>query len=163
MSKHFPRIVSCALLFAGVLTLISCGKPAGSSTDTAQDDPVRSLGSIELVARLVEIPEGAIFQRDLYDYATILKYEVLSVQRGSVEKGATIYVGHYNPWKPRGEAADARAKEIGGKVQRFRAGDVHHMALELPMDDHFMGGVVDKYFGQRSGPAYWGVWTNPGK
>jgi hypothetical protein len=23
-----------------------------------------------------------------------------------------------------------------------------------------MGGIVDKYFGKHSGPAYWAVWTN---
>ena len=118
------------------------------------------MGSVEVTARLVEIPDGAIFQRELYDYATILKYEVVSVHRGAVEKGATIYVGHYDPWKPRAEAADKRVKNIGGTLRQFRAGQLHRMALETPMDDHFMGGIVDKYFGKHSGPSYWAVWTN---
>jgi len=82
------------------------------------------------------------------------------VHRGAVEKSATIYVGHYNPWKPRVEAADKRAKGIGGTLKGFRAGQLHRMALETPMDDHFMGGIVDKYFGKHDGPAYWAVWTN---
>jgi hypothetical protein len=34
------------------------------------------------------------------------------------------------------------------------------MALETPMDDHYMGGIVDKYFGKHEGPEYWAVWTN---
>ena len=118
------------------------------------------MGSVEVTARLVEIPDGAIFQRELYDYATILKYEVVSVHRGAVEKGATIYVGHYDPWKPRAEAADKRVKNIGGTLRQFRAGQLHRMALETPMDDHFMGGIVDKHFGKHSGPSYWAVWTN---
>ncbi len=106
------------------------------------------------------MPEGAIFHRDLYDYATILKYEVVTVHRGDVPQGAVIYVGHYDPWKPRSEAADKRAKNVGGNLQQFRAGDLHRMALEVPMDDHFMGGIVDKYFGQHEAPVYWAMWTN---
>ena len=107
----------------------------------------------------VEVPEGAIFKRDLYDYATILKYQVLKVHRGEV-KGDTIYVGHYNPWKPRSEAADRRVKEVGGNLRQFQAGQVHRMALETPIEDHFMGGIVNKYFGQVTNTIYWAVWTN---
>ena len=149
-----------AVLVLAVLALTSCDKPSGGSANAGEDAQVNSLGTVEVTARLVEIPDGAIFQRDLYDYATILKYEVLAVQRGAVEKGATIYVGHYNPWKPRAEAADKRAKNIGGTLKQFRAGQLHRMALETPMDDHFMGGIVDKYFGKHDGPSYWAVWTN---
>lgn len=119
-----------------------------------------SRGTAEVTAKLVEIPEGAIFQRDLYDYATILKYEVVAVHRGEIEKGSTIYVGHYNPWKPRAEAADKRAPDIGGDLRQFRAGQVQRMALEAPIDDFFLGGIVNKYFGQATEPIYWAVWTN---
>jgi len=34
------------------------------------------------------------------------------------------------------------------------------MALEAPIDDYFMGGIVNKYFGQSTEPIYWAVWTN---
>jgi len=71
-----------------------------------------------------------------------------------------IHVGQYNPFKPRSEAADQRVKDIGGDLKTFRAGQTHHMALEVPIDDHFMGGLVNKYFNQVSGPIYWAVWTN---
>ena len=71
------------------------------------DPELAKRGSIEVTAKLVEIPEGAIFERELYNYATVLKYQVLEVHRGKV-KGQTIYVGHYNPFKPRSEAADRR-------------------------------------------------------
>ena len=107
----------------------------------------------------LKIPQGAIFKRDLYDYATILKYRVLKVQRGQVQ-GETIYVGHYNPWKPRSEAADARVKNIGGTLRKFAAGQVHHLALDAPIEDCFMGGIVNKYFGQTTGPLYWALWTD---
>jgi hypothetical protein len=116
-------------------------------------------GSIELTARLVEVPDGAIFKRELYDYATVLKYDVIEVHRGKVE-GQTIFVGHYNPFKPRAEAADQRVAKIGGNLKSFRAGQVHRLGLEVPIDDHFMGGLVNKYFGQETGPIYWAVETN---
>ncbi len=111
------------------------------------DAAVQSRGTVEVTARLAEVPEGAIIQRELYHYATILKYEVVAVHRGAVEKGAAIYVGHYDPWRPRAEAADKKVKDIGGTLRRFSAGALHRMALETPMDDHYLGGIVDKYFG----------------
>jgi hypothetical protein len=150
---------SAALLLAALALALS-DKRSSASSSAGEDAQVKSLGNVEVTARLVEIPDGAIFQRDLYDYATILKYQVVAVHRGVVEKDATIYVGQYNPWKSRAEAADKRAKGIGGTLRQFRAGQLHRMALETPMDDHFMGGIVDKYFGKHSGPAYWAVWTN---
>jgi hypothetical protein len=146
---------------ATMLLIISCGqRPAGTTTDTA-DPQLTTNGTIEVTAKLLEVPEGAIFKRDLYDYATILKYEVVQVHRGQVATN-TLFVGHYNPWKARAEAADKRVKSIGGKLRQFRAGDTHRMALDVPIDDHFMGGIVNKYFGQETGPLFWAVWTNPG-
>ena len=50
--------------------------------------------------------------------------------------------------------------EIGGDLKTFRAGQVHRMALEGSIDDHYMGGIVNKYFGQDTEPIYWAVWTN---
>lgn len=147
-------IRSHALLAA--LALAACQKAAAP----AGDPQLAAHGSIEVTARLLEIPEGAIFQRDLYDYATILKYEVLTVHRGALAKGDVIYVGHYNPWKPRAEAADKRVKVLGGTLRQFRAGAVHRLALEPSIDEQYMGGIVDKYFGQHTTPAYWALWTN---
>jgi hypothetical protein len=150
-----------ALLVAGVV-MAGCEKKAGGPAATAEDPQLAARGTVEVTARLVEIPEGAIFKRDLYDYATILKYQVLKVHRGEI-KGDAFYVGHYDPWKPRGEAADRRVKNIGGALRQFQAGQVHRMALEVPIDDHFMGGIVNKYFGKETGPIYWAVWTNPAR
>ena len=133
-----------------------------SGTAATNDRNVTTRGTYEVSARLVEIPPGAIFERDLYNYATVLKYEVLKVHRGELPS-KTIFVGHYNPWKARSEAADRRVKDVGGTVERFVAGQVHRMALEAPIDDHFMGGIVNKYFGQETGPLYWAVWTNRGE
>jgi len=153
-------LVFCALGAASCACHSSSqhGPPADASR-ASQDEQIGRLGTIEVTARLVEVPDGAIFKRELYNYATVLKYEVLEVHRGEVES-KTILVGHYNPFKPRAEAADQRVPEIGGNLKEFRAGDIHRMALESSIDDHYMGGIVNKYFGRESGPIYWAVWTN---
>ena len=137
----------------------SCGEGPDPARAAATDPHLTTNGTVEVTARLVEIPEGAIFKRDLYDYATILKYRVLKVHRGTLD-GDTLYVGHYNPWKPRAEAADKRAPNIGGNVRRFQAGQTYRMALEVPIEDHFMGGIVNKYFGQTTNALCWAVWTD---
>jgi hypothetical protein len=152
-------VATCLGLAFALSVLSSCRqKPTGASAGTS-DPHLSTNGTVEVTAQLVEIPEGAIFKRDLYDYATILKYQVLKVQRGKVE-GDSLYVGHYNPWKPRAEAADKRAPGVGGNLRQFQAGQVHHLALEVPIEDHFMGGIVNKYFGRTTHTLYWAVWTN---
>ena len=60
----------------------------------------------------------------------------------------------------RAAAADAKAPGIGGDVRAFVAGDRHHLALAVPLDDHYMGGLVDKYFGRRPALAYWALRTD---
>ena len=126
--------------------------------ETGEDPKVTTLGGIEVTARLEEI-RGELRNDPLYDYAHVMKYKVLQVHRGQVDK-ETIYVGHYNPAKPRDKAADARVREIGGNVTQFRVGDVHRMALEVPIDNYFMGGIINKYFGEINDPVYWAIWTN---
>jgi hypothetical protein len=153
------------VLSLGVALLLAstgCEQKPAATAPPAADPQLATRGSIQVTAQLVEIPEGAIFKRDLYDYATVLKYKVLKVERGEV-KGEHIYVAQYNPFKPRSEAADARVKDIGGNLQQFEAGQVHQLALEVPVEDHFMGGLVNKYFGTTSDPIYWAVWTNLGR
>ncbi len=49
---------------------------------------------------------------------------------------------------------------IGGNLVKFQAGQFHRMALESSIDDHYLGGIINKYFGQHDGPIYWAVWTN---
>jgi hypothetical protein len=157
MSLRTKRTV-VGSLFVGVgLMAAAC---ANRREGAASSDPeLAKRGSIEVTARLVEIPEGAIFQRELYNYATVLKYQVLEVHRGNV-KGETIYVGHYNPFKPRSEASDRRVHDIGGNLRSFRDGQVHRMALEDSMLDRFTGGILNKYSGEDTDPIYWAVWTN---
>lgn len=143
------------LYLSGLLALclftVACGPPP------AMDREVTTLGSAEVSAQLLEIP-GPFPANDLYNYAYILKYRVISVHRGQVE-GPEIFVAHYNPLKPRPKAADEFSGQLGGHLQRFRAGEVHRMALQAPLDQYWMGGVIDKYHREKS-QRYWAVWTN---
>jgi len=120
---------------------------------------VHELGHVEVTARLVDIA-GPFPPNDLYDYAYVMKYEVRQVHRGEAPQ-KDLYVGHYNPLKPRAGAADDRSGEIGGNVSAFYLGDVHRMALEAPLEDLFMGGIINEYFveGQEQ-TIYWAWWTD---
>ncbi|MCX5646138.1 MAG: hypothetical protein NTZ17_15870 [Phycisphaerae bacterium] len=151
------KVVLVMTLSLALLLSASCAKKP-QTADTGADAKVTTLGSIEVTAQLEEIP-GEVRNDPLYDYAHVMKYKVLQVQRGKVDKD-TIYVGHYNPAKPRDAIADARVPQIGGNVKQFRVGDVHRMALEVPIDDYYMGGIINKYFGQVNDPIYWAIWTN---
>ncbi len=151
-------VFGTAFLLTGMF-VAGCARNAEGPPAAGEEDRVTTQGSIEVTARLVEVPEGAIFQRDLYNYATVLKYQVLNVHRGRIVED-TIFVGHYNPFKSRREAADRHVADIGGNLKSFEAGQIHRMALEVPIDDHYMGGIVNKYFRQDAGPIYWAVWVD---
>jgi hypothetical protein len=142
----------------GVLMLMSCCGSCRQQKDTGTDAKVTTLGSVEVTAQLVEI-RGTFPPNNLYDYVYVLKYRVLETHRGKVD-GDTILVGQYNPLKPRAQAADAKSGEIGGTLKKFVAGDVHRMALEIPLDDYYMGPMINKYHGEDKSPLYWAVWTN---
>jgi hypothetical protein len=159
MGLRTRRTIVESLLLAGSLMAAACAQRREGAAGQGGDFELSKRGSIEVTAQLVEIPEGAIFERHLYNYATVLKYEVLAVHRGNV-KGQTIYVGHYNPFKPRSEAADRRVPDVGGTLKSFRAGQVHRMALEDSMLDHFTGGILNLYSAEDTDPIYWAVWTN---
>lgn len=147
------RKVMLPLLLVG-LFCVSCAK----KPDTGEDSQVTTLGSIEVTAQLVEI-KGRLINDPMYDYAHVMKYKVLEVHRGKIDEEA-LYIAHYNPAKPRASVADVKAPEIGGTLKRFRPLDIHRMALEVHIDDYYMGGIINKYFGEKTGPIYWAVWTN---
>ena len=146
-----PLLVIAALAAA----LAACSKSPANEVDPQ----VSTLGTAEVTAQLVEIP-GPFPPNDLYNYAYVFKYKVLKTHRGSVPEGE-ILVAQYNPLKPREQVQDDVSGKVGGHVTSFRAGDIHRMALESPLDHFWMGGIVDKYFAS-GGTRYWAVWTNPG-
>jgi len=147
------RILIALACLTVALVQFGCGKRG-----IALDPQLTTLGTVEVTAELIEIP-GTPPDDALYNYTYVMKYRVLSVHRGTVAT-PEIFVGHYNPNKPRATVADDQSGEIGGRVEHFRVGDIHHMALAEPLDQNWMGGTLDKYFGQ-PGPRYWALWTNP--
>ena len=148
------RSGSVCWLAAAVLTLTSCR----AEPDAGGGPNVTTLGTAEVTARLVEI-RGDLPDLPNYDYAFVMRYEVSEVHRGEFSS-KTIHVGHYNPLKPRSEAADARVEQVGGNLGQFNPGDFQRMALEVPIDEFYMGGIVNRYFDEGVEPIYWAVWTN---
>jgi hypothetical protein len=159
MSVRTGRTVMVGLLMAAGLMAAACAGRREGGGSPSTDPELANRGSIEVTAKLVEIPEKSIFNRELYNYANIFKYQVLEVHRGRV-KGETIYVGHYNPFKPRSEAADRLVPDVGGNLKAFRAGQVHRMALDDSMPYRFTGGILNKYSHEDTDPIYWAVWTD---
>ena len=143
-----------------VLACLLCLSACRPSHGDGADEHTRTLGSVEVTARLVEVPPKAVIRRELYDYAGVMKYEVLAVHRGALPVGAVICVAHYNPPKPRAAAADRRVRTVGGNVSLWREGDCHRLALEQGLEDHYMGGIVDEFFKEPHIPRFWAVWTN---
>ncbi len=137
-----------------------CFATCGGEPRDGVDAQVTKRGSFEVTAELLEIPEKVeILAKYTYDFALVMKYRVLEVHRGKLDSDV-IYVGHYNPLKSRVEAADGRSGDIGGDLDQFRVGDRHRMAMEVPIEDYCMAGIINKYFDQETGPVYWAVWTN---
>ena len=160
MTTRLPRKLAwAATVVSASLACGSCRGRAKGNAAAGRDPNVTTLGSIEITARLVDVPSGAIFRRKLYDYATVLEYRVLQTHRGRVHAD-TVFVAHYNPYKPRSRAADRFVKGVGGNLPYFRPEQVHRMALAAPLEDHYMGAIVNKHFGRDTGPIYWAVWTN---
>jgi hypothetical protein len=160
LQRSREPIVAVRIYQLRVIVLLAAGLLASSCSPKAQsavDREVTTLGTTEVSARLVEIP-GPFPANDLYDYAYVFRYRVLQVHRGKLE-GNDILVAQYNPLKPRASVQDDASGKVGGNLRSFRAGDVHRMALAAPLDQYWMGGIVDKYFNQ-SGIRYWAVWTN---
>lgn len=139
---------------AMILMLAGCSgapeKPAGPS-------PVTTRGEIEVTARLLPYPPEAIVRKELYNYATVMKYELLSTQRGQV-KTKTLYIAHYNPWKSRTEAADKFVKDVGGTLTTLTPGDTHQLALS-PLDDAYMGALVNVFDAEKPEIIYFALWT----
>ncbi len=138
------------------LLMAGCGAP--EPTDGA-DANVTTLGAYEVTARIVDIA-GVFPPNKLYDYAYVMKYEVLESHRGDL--AGTLYIGQYNPLKLRPEAADQRSGEIGGDITGFHVGDIQRLALEVPLMDYCMAGIVNEYADTipEDTPIYWAVWTN---
>jgi hypothetical protein len=145
------------LLRSFLVMLCVAGLSACDKTELAPSPELATNGTVEVTARLTDIG-GKFPPNKLYDYVFVMKYQVLKVHRGTLE-GENIFVGHYNPLKPRATAQDKFSGKVGGDVERFQMGDVHRMALEGPLDQLFMGGIIDKHIKEK-GTRYRAIWTD---
>ena len=115
--------------------------------------------TIEVTAKLVEIP-GKFPPDDLYDYAYVMKYKV---QGGKLDK-KTILVAHYKPRRARKKIKDQMMKYVGGKLKKFKQGDVHVMTLDPDLQKIWQGAVIDDFFASdRKSTRYWCLKVDPKK
>jgi hypothetical protein len=138
-----------------------------SRVETGEDRMVRTLGRVEVTARLIERPEQ--FPRlGAYRYTYVLKYLVLKVHRQDPERkhllkpGDVIFVGHYKPWLPRAQIKDSDwgGSPLGGKLDQFVTGEAHRLALDYELQDLAPSGALDYCFPPATN-RFFALWTNP--
>jgi hypothetical protein len=146
------RATAAAFTILCAACCLSCSKSSSSPSPE-----LAANGDTEVTAKLVAIG-GEFPPNNLYDYYYVMKYQVQQIHRGKPD-GETIFVGQFNPLKPRASAGDKHSGKVGGNVVRFQTGDVHRMAVESPLDELYMGGIIDKHIKDK-GTRYRAIWTD---
>lgn len=153
-----------ALVLSLLLSLAACQKKSQESS-AASEVPAAGLsvpakppveGELVMTAKLLEIP-GSFPANDLYNYAFVMKYQVVKVLQGTYGE-PDILVGHYNPRFARDEVKDEQDAKVGGNLKSFQVGDVHYLVLS-PLDGLWTGAVEDDFFKEKR-PRYWGLWAD---
>ncbi len=153
--------------FAVIVPLVVGTWLLASRADTGEDAFVRTLGRIEVTARLLGRPEP-FPDLGAYRYTYVLEYEVLKVHRQDPEgkyrlaPGDRIFVGHYKPWLPRDQIKDANWGDspLGGRLTRFVTSEAHRMALDYELQQLAPSGALDYCFPPRVN-RFFAIWTNP--
>ena len=141
------RAFMSGLLLAGVSIFIPAAGERPARADTAADP-------ITVTAKLVEIPTK-FPPDDLYDYAFVMKYEVIG---GPMDK-QTILVAHYKPKQPRGKIKE---KHTSGKLRSFNQGDTHKLKLTADLKKVWKGALIDEYAAtDRKSVRYWCLEADP--
>jgi hypothetical protein len=156
-------------MLALLLPFTACKEKApGTSGSSAAETPAAGLstpakppveGELVMTAKLMEIP-GSFPANELYNYAYVMKYQVLQVIQGTYAD-AEILVAHYNPRMSREEIKDEQDAKVGGGVKSFEVGDTHYLVLSQ-LDGVFTGAVEDDYF-KENRPRYWALWADKAK
>jgi len=135
--------------------------------DSGSDAMVGKAGRIEVTARLLERPDQ-FPQLGAYRYTYVFKYSVIQVHRQDpagkyrLQRGDEIFVGHYKPWMPRSAIKDSDWGDspLGGKLDRFVAGEAHRLALDYELADLAPSGALDYCFPPATN-RFFAVWSNP--
>ena len=110
-----------------------------------------------VTAKLVEIP-AAFPPDDLYDYAFVMRYEVIG---GAMDK-KPIFVAHYKPRQPRAKIKDKMKEHARGKVRSFVKGAVHKLTLEPNLKSVWTGALIDEFAAtDRKTVRYWALEADP--
>ena len=141
------RRVLIQLAAAGVVALIAVG--SGATVAHAE--------VVSVTAKLVEIP-SKLPPDDLYDYAYVMRYEVVG---GPMDK-KSIFVTHYKPRQPRAKIKAPMKDHVGGKLRSFVQGDTHKMKLNSELKKIFTGAVIDEFAAtDRKSVRYWALEVDP--
>ena len=141
------------LELAGVAIAVGLFAALGTATSRAESN-----GIVEVTAKLVEIP-SKFPPDDLYDYAYVMRYEVIS---GPLEK-SSILVAHYKPVLARSKIKDKMKAHVGGKLRGFVQGDVHKLKLDPDLKAIWKGAVIDEFAAtDHKSIRYWCLEANPG-
>src|SRR4051794_16810196 len=128
-----------------------------AASSAAAADPAPAAAPLTVTAKLVEIP-GKFPPDDLYDYAYVMRYEVIG---GPMDK-QTILVAHYKPRQPRGKIKDQMKDKVGGKLRSFKQGDVHKLELSPDLKKIWQGALVDEFAAtDRKSVRYWALSADP--
>lgn len=140
------RAFLATLSFAAVSAVVVVATPAHA--EGAAADP------IVVTAKLIEIPTK-LPPDDLYDYAYVMKYEVVG---GPMDK-QTILVAHYKPKQPRSKIKE---KHTSGKLRSFNVGDMHKLKLTADLKKVWKGALTDEYAAtDRKSVRYWCLEADP--
>ena len=121
----------------------SSAKPAAIKIASVNKEAVKAADTLVVIARLTEIA-GKFVPNDAYDYVYIMKYRVLSVQKGACTE-KEILVGHYNPLIARKLIKDKMDPFVDGTVEKFGKGAKHRLTLIEPIERVWNGPVEDEY------------------
>lgn len=148
-----PRVPGRSLLALGIcaaalaLVVTTAARPAHAQGAAPADPMV-------VTAKLVEIPTK-FPPDDLYDYAFVMKYEVVG---GPMDK-QTILVAHYKPRQPRSKIKE---KHTSGKLRSFNQGDMHKLKLTADLKKVWKGALIDEYAAtDRKSVRYWCLEADP--
>ena len=137
-----------------MVSALSCAVVIALGLSAAPTDAITK-DAIEVTAKLMDIG-GKPPPNDLYDYGWVMKYVVV----GGAKDGATLYVTHFNPRKRRDKVRDDMKKFVGGKLRRFKVGDVHKMRLTPDIDKIWKNAIEDPFEADRKIPRYWCIEVN---
>lgn len=155
-SSPRPSARPPARLFLLAVFAIAAGLTviAGAASARAEGGPGAPADPIVVTAKLIEIP-AKFPPDDLYDYAFVMKYEVVG---GPLDK-QTILVAHYKPRQPRGKIKE---KHTSGKLRSFNQGDTHKLKLTADLKKVWKGALIDEYAAtDRKSVRYWCLEADP--